>query len=187
MVNHSELQGGAGRGKQNPQLGSMRNPLISSACWKPVKDKLLIKILRRCGAYYHSADLFYQELWMQRLANLGLRVISLERLPYHPVWDVRLRGSLSAQIYLLVSKPSPPKLAESKDPLCKQLESEIHQMAKEMGLPIKKDCLTVIRTGPYFRASFVWPKGKPGLWLKQDKKPEAFSFLIRPWLRKNRN
>jgi len=124
---------------------------------------------------------------MQRLANIGLRVISIERLPYHPVWHVRLRGNLSAQIYLLVGTPSPSMLDHSKDPLSKQLESEIHQMAKDMGHAIKKDCLTVVRTGPYFQASFIWPKGKTGLWIKQNKKPEAFSYLIRPWLRKNRN
>jgi hypothetical protein len=165
----------------------MKKPLISPACWRPPKDRLLTKILRRCGAYYHSADLFYHELWKQRLANIGLRVLSIERLPYHPVWDIRLRCTLSAQMYLLVSKPTPPKLAKSKDLLSKQLESEIHNMAKDMGLAIKKDCLTVIRTGAYFQASFIWPRGKPGLWFKEDKKPEAFSFLIRPWLRKNRN
>jgi hypothetical protein len=165
----------------------MKKPLISAACWKPAKDTLLSKILRRCGAYYHSADLFYQELWKQRLANIGLRVLSVERLPYHPVWELRLCGTLAAQTYLLLSRPVPAPVASSKDPLSKQLESEIHQIAKELGPAIRKDCLSVVRSGSYFRVSFIWPLGKPGCWLKQDKKPEAFSFLIRPWLRKNRN
>jgi hypothetical protein len=70
----------------------MKRPLISPAFLKPVQDAPLIKILCQCGAYYRCADLFYRELWQQRLANIGLRVISIERLPYHPVWDIRLRG-----------------------------------------------------------------------------------------------
>ena len=148
---------------------------------------MLKKVLRRCGAYYHSADLFYQELWKQRLVNIGMRVLSVERLPYHPVWYLRLCGSLRPQTYLLVSKPVPAKLVWAEDLLSKQLESEIHDMARDMGPPIRRDCLSVLRTGNYFRVSFIWPLGQPGLWLKPEKKPEAFSFLIRPWLRKNRN
>jgi hypothetical protein len=163
----------------------MKKFLISSPYW--TMDTFLKNILHRCGAYYHSADLFYQELWKQRLVGIGFRVLSVEKLPYHHVWDIRACGGLSAQTYLLVSKPVPAKLAWSEDPLPKQLESEIHQIAKDLGLAVRKDCLNVVRTGRYFRASFIWPMGKPGRLLKQEKKTEAFSFLIRPWLRRNRN
>ncbi len=150
-------------------------------------DKLLKRILQRCGAYYHSADLFYHELWKQRLANIGFRVLSIEKFPYHHVWRIRVCGSLSAQTYLLVSKPVPKKLVWSEDRLTKQLESELQRIANDLGPPIKKDCLGVSRTGQYFRLSFIWPKGKAGCLLKKEKRPEAFSFLIRPWLRRNRN
>jgi hypothetical protein len=150
-------------------------------------DQSLDRILRRCGAYYHSADLFYHELWKQQLVSIGLRVLYIEKLPCHHVWDIRVCGSLNAQTYLLVSKPVPKKLAWSRDLLSKQLESELCRIASDLGLTIQRDGIGVVRTGRYFRASFIWPKGKPGRLLKREKKPEAFSFLIRPWLRKNRN
>jgi hypothetical protein len=165
----------------------MKRPVISTLCWEPVKDTFLQKILRRCGAYYHSADLFYQELWKQRLVHIGFRVLSVEKLPYHHLWDIRLCGSLTAQTYLLVSKPVLKRYAGTKELLLHQLRSEIQQIAKDMGPPIKTDCVGVSRSGAYFRASFIWPVGRPGLLFKKEKKAEAFSFLIRPWLRKNRN
>ena len=68
-----------------------------------------------------------------------------------------------------------------------KLLTEIQEIASELGPPIKTDCVSVARTGAYFHVSFIWPVGKPGLLLKKEKKPEAFSFLIRPWLRRNRN
>ncbi len=165
----------------------MKPPLVSPACYKPAKDRLLHKILLDSGTYYHSAEFFYQELWRQRLLNIGWRVLAVERLPYHPVWDIRLRGTLAAQVYLLLSKPVAVRVAKSKDPLCKQFECEIREIAKELGPAICRDCVSVIRTGTYFRVSFIWPRGKPGRLVHQVKKPVAFTFLIQPWLRKNRN
>jgi hypothetical protein len=73
----------------------MQKPLISSLCFQPVRENLLEKILRRCGAYYQSGDLFYQRLWHQHLSRVGFRVISVEKLPYHELWDIRLFGSLT--------------------------------------------------------------------------------------------
>ncbi len=165
----------------------MKIPLISPTCLKPVKDALLNKILRHYGAYYRPPDLFYQQLWKQRLMDIGLRVLAVERLPYHPVWYLRLRGTLAAQAYLLISKPVSARVARADDPLCKQLASEIHQIAKDLGSPIRRDCLGVLRIGTYFRVSFIWPLGNPGCLLNQAKKPEAFSFFIRRWLRRLRN
>ena len=66
-------------------------PKLKLNKFQPTFEQLK-KVLRRCGAYYHSADLFYQELWKQRLANIGFYVLSVERLPYHPVWAIRLRA-----------------------------------------------------------------------------------------------
>lgn len=149
---------------------------------------MLKRILRSCGTYYHSADLFYQELWSARLASIGFRVLSVEKLPYHPVWEVRLCGNLTAQAYLLLSRAVSAKAAASENPFSKQLESEIKLIAKELGLPLKRDCLSVTRNGKnYFRVSFVWPKGKAGRYVKQEKKQDAFSLLILAWLRKTRN
>lgn len=165
----------------------MTRPIISATCFKSKKDTFLNKILLRCGSYYHSGDLFFQELWKQHMVNIGFRVLYVEKLPYHHVWDIRLCGNLTAQTYLLVSKPVAKKHSWSPEVLVKQLRSEIQQIAKDMGPPVKTDCISVARTGAYFRASFIWPMGKPGRLLKKEKKAEAFSFLIRPWLRRNRN
>jgi hypothetical protein len=60
----------------------MKSPVISGLCFKPVKDRFLEKILRRGGAYFHSADLFYHELWRQQLIHPGFRVVWVERLAY---------------------------------------------------------------------------------------------------------
>jgi len=169
------------------RFSRMRKPAIPSACSHLVKEAMLNKILQRCGAYYHSADLFYHELWKQRLINIGFRVMLVEKFPYHHVWRIRVCGSLTAQSYLLLIKPVPPKHASADDLLERQLRSEVMAMAKEMGPAIKSDCLHVGRTGKYFLISFIWPVGKPGLLLKKEKKPSAFSFLLMSWLRRNRN
>jgi hypothetical protein len=165
----------------------MKRPVISVVCCQPVKDSLLQKVLRHCGAYYHAPDLFYQELWKQRLNQIGLRVLSVEKMPYHEVWDIRVCMKLASQTYLLLSKPMPNQNAGSQELLLKQLRSEIQHIARDLGPAVKRDCITVARTGAYFRASFIWPMGRPGRLLKKEKKAEAFSFLIRPWLRRNRN
>ena len=165
----------------------MRKPVTVPVCCQLQKDTLLIRILRRCGAYYHSAELLYQEFWKQRLVNIGLRVLLVEKEPYHEVWRIRACGNLPAQSYLLLRKPMPPKYAWSKDLLERQLRSEVQHMAKEMGPPIKSDCLHVVRTGAYLQITFIWPMGKPGMLLKKEKKVQPFSFLIRPWLKRNRN
>ncbi len=152
----------------------------------PHSGSVLDRILRRCGMYYHSGALFYQELWRQRLNNIGFRVTSVKKLPYHHVWDVRLYGNLTVQLYLL-SLPVPVKLGWPGDLLPKLLAREIQRIARDLGPPIKSDCVSVVRTGAYFRVAFIWPLGKPGSWLKQEKPAEAFSLLIRPWVRQCRN
>jgi len=126
-------------------------------------------------------------LWRDRLREIGFYVISVERLPHHPVWEIRLRGSLAAQTYLLVTKPVPKANALADDLLVPQLKAEVRQIAQGLGKPIKRDCVGVTRSGAYFRVSFLWPLGRPGMLVKQEKKTEAFSFMIRPWLRRSRN
>ena len=166
---------------------AMHKPLISSLCFQPVRENLLKKILRRCGTYYQSGDLFYQRLWHQHLSRIGFRVISVEKLPYHQLWDIRLFGSLKAQSYLLLTKPVAKRYLWAKDLLLKQLHLEVQQVAKDFGAFIRRDCIHVARKGAYLRVTFIWPLGKPGRWVKPEKKAEAFSFLIRSWLRRSRN
>lgn len=119
---------------------------------------------------------------------IGFRVLLVQKLSMHEVWEIRVCANLAAQTYLLISKPVPKKDIWSADPMRKQLQSEIHQIAKDLGLPIQRDCITVARSGgAYFTIAFIWQRGRPGMLLKKAKKPQAFSFLIRPWLRRNRN
>jgi hypothetical protein len=149
--------------------------------------KSLQTILRRCGAYYLSGDWFYHQLWYQRLSQIGFRVISVKKLPYHQLWEIRLHGTLTSQFYLLLTKPVPKPQFSARDLLLKQFQLEIQRIAKDLGEPVRRDCIQVDRKGAYFRAILIWPLGKSGRWVKPEKKAEAFSFLIRPWLRSNRN
>ena len=148
---------------------------------------LLRKVAMEAGAYYLPPDLFYQRLWRQRLQQIGFGVISVERLPHHPVWDIRLRGNLATQLHLLLSKPMASARSKEQNLLLRQIRTEIQQIAKQLGNPIRSDCLTIERKGTYVRLAFVWPLGKPGILRRKDKKPEPLSFLIKPWLRRIRN
>jgi hypothetical protein len=131
--------------------------------------------------------LFYHELWKQRLVSIGFRVLLIQKLEHHEVWDIRVCGNFTTQTYLLVTKPLSDKMIWTKDILVRQFQSEIRLIAQDLGLPIKRDCITVARKGAYLEASFIWPKGKPGLLIKKRKPTNAFSLLIRPWLRRSRN
>jgi hypothetical protein len=149
--------------------------------------KSLAAMLKNCGTYYQSGTFFYQRLWEQRLSQIGFRVISVQKQTYHQLWDIRLYGTLTAQAYLLLTRPVPKQHFTTKDLLLKQIELEIQRIARELGEPIPRDCLRVDRKGAYLRAVFIWRLGKPGRWVKPEKKAEAFSVLIQPWLRRNRN
>jgi hypothetical protein len=163
----------------------MRKPRRPCSGQLSKEDRLVKGILLRCGRYYQGAELFYQRLWKQHFNQIGFRVILVEKC--HHLWRIRLRGSLATQSYLLLSKSVPSKFWHAPDVQEKQLAAEVRRIAQEMGLPIKRDCLSVSRTGAYFQISFLWAKGRPGLLLRKEAKPNAFCFLIHPWLRLTRN
>ena len=148
---------------------------------------LVKKVVLEAGSYYQPPDLFYHRLWRARLQQIGFRVISVERLPSHPVWDIRLRGSLATQLHLLLSKSMASARSKEQNLLLRQIRAEIQQAAKQLGRTIQSDNLTVERKGTYVRLAFVWPLGGPGILRKMDKKPEPLSFLVKPWLRRIRN
>jgi hypothetical protein len=154
---------------------------------QPLKDRLLERIMRKCGTYYHSADFFYHELWRDRLRQIGFRVIYIERIPQLPCWRIRLCGSLAVQAYLLVTKPMTKARAASRDPLLAQLKAEVREIAADLGRPMKNDEIELGREGAYFTLAFIWPPGKPGMWLPKPKRISPFSLLIRPWLRRAKN
>ena len=120
--------------------------------------------------------MFYQRLWHQRLSQIGFRVISVTKLPYHELWDIRLYGTLTSESYLLLTKSVPKRYAFSKDLLVKQFESEIQEIAKDLGLAIRRDCIQVDRKGAYFRVIVIWPLGKPGRGSNRRKRLRLFRF-----------
>ena len=150
-------------------------------------DRQLKGIMLRCGRYYQSGELFFQRLWRERFRQLGFRVTRVEKHECHHLWEVRLCGTLTAQSYLLLSKPVPSKWLNAADLLERQLNAEVRRVAQELGPPIKGAEIMVTRTGACFRVIFLWSEGEPGLLLRKEKKADAFRFLIRPWLRRIRN
>lgn len=153
---------------------------------RPTQNQLA-RILLKCGRYYQSAALFYQELWRQRLRQIGFHVISVEKLNAHELWVIRIRITASAQLYLLSTRVAARKLMKAEDPFVHQLAAEVLMLAGAMGPPILKDYLTVTRTGAYCTLAFIWPRGRPGLLLRKEMITDAFSFYIKTWLREQRN
>ena len=166
----------------------MKSKFVRALKGGPAKaDRQLQRILFRCGRYFQSGELFFQRLWRDYFRQLGFRVTRVEKHDCHHLWEVRLCGTLTAQSYLLLSKPVPPKWLNAADLLERQLKAEARETAQEWGPPVRRDEITVVRTGAYFRVIFLWPEGEPGLLLRKEKKADAFQFLIRPWLRSIRN
>ena len=121
---------------------------------------------------------------------MGFRVISIERIEHHPVWHIRLRGTANARNYLLLSRPLAKRLHDVDDDtdlLVIQLTAEVRRIAAALGPPIKSDYISVVRHGTFFSVSFIWSVGSTGLLLGKQQKPDAFRFLVRPWLRTQRN
>lgn len=140
------------------------------------KDTLLNRILVRCGAYYHGAGLFYQELWRQRLVSIGFRVLLIEKLPLHEVWDIRVCGNLTTQTYLLLSKPVPKRYLGTPDVLLKQFRAEIQEIARDLGPPIKSDCITVVRRGSYWKPVSFGRKANRAYCSKEKNDPRHSRF-----------
>jgi hypothetical protein len=150
-------------------------------------DRELSRVMIQAGKYYRSSDLFYQRLWRERMRHLGFHVIFVEKAFAHHLWVLRLRGTLQAQCHLLVSKPPAKKKPTNVEPFETELGAEIQRIAMEMGPRVPAAHLETVRSGAYFTIAFIWPCGQPGKLLSQPKKPQAFSFLIRPWLRRIKN
>ena len=151
-----------------------------------MSDCDLKRVLLKCGRYYRSAALFYHELWREHLRQIGFVVIKIERLEQHDLWIIRVRLTSSSQLHLLLSS-RPARKKAGADPVEHQLKALVRAFANGLGTPIKTDYVTVTRTGHYCTIAFIWPPGEPGCLLRKERKPSAFSFLIRPWLRSNRN
>jgi hypothetical protein len=152
-----------------------------------MSEAQLKQVLRKSGRYYQSPGFFYHRLWRQHLRQLGFYVASVEKRSYADCWHIRVRITSSSQLNLLVSSAPAPKRPAGRDPLEHQLRAIVRHLASEMGHPIRNDYLQVQRTGHYCLLVFIWPPGRPGRLQREEKTPAAFSFLIRPWLKRNLN
>jgi hypothetical protein len=126
------------------------------------------------------------------LAALGFRVISIERLEEHPVWNIRFKGNLEAQTNLLLGKSykgKRPSSWGSGEVIEQRLKAEMQAILKSLGRAVKADELTVVRERAYFGAAFVWPMGKPGKWFPQPKRPHPLqvSGVVQRWISNQRN
>ena len=164
----------------------MKKPVVSPACCVLATDAFLADQLERCGAYFLSTELFYQELWMQRLCHLGFRVLSVRKEPHHHLWDIRLRAGPMEQ-HNLTSQVVSQGPARPGGSMSRALERDIDRMAREMGLPIERNCLRAFRRGSYIQVVFLWPRGTPGSLHSPRRSVSKFAALIKPWLRLVRN
>src|SRR5262249_39333754 len=97
----------------------------------------------------------------------GFRVLSVERLSTHPIWKVRLRGSLDVQARLLLGKKYPARMviyAKSSLLLELRLRAEMALILRQLQWKGKSEDIVVVRHGGYFQVHFVWAVGSIGLY-----------------------
>ena len=159
---------------------------------KKRKKQGLKQFLARYGRHVEPGKLFYHLRLQERLAALGFRVISIERLSEHPVWNVRFKGDLHAQTTLLLGrgyKGKRPASWGSGEVIEQRLKAELASILKSLGRAVKADEMTVVREGAYFGAAFVWPLGEPGIWCPPPNRPHPLqvSGVVQRWIKQQRN
>ena len=156
------------------------------------KKKNLKQFLAKYGRFVESAQFFYHHRLHERLTALGFRLISIERLDTHPVWNIRIRGNLEAQTALLLGKSykgKRPSSWGSGEVIEQRLKAEMQSILKSLGKAVKADELNVVRYGGYFQIVFVWPLGQPGTWFPPVKRPHPLqvSGIVQGWIKQQRN
>jgi hypothetical protein len=157
-----------------------------------MKKTNLKQFLAKYGRFVESGQFFYHYRLHERLTALGVRVISVERLDTHPVWNIRFKGNLDAQTKLLLGKSYSGKRPApwgSGEILEQRLKAELRSILKQLGRAVKADELNVVRYGGYFQAAFVWPLGKPGTWHPRPARPHPrqVSGVVQHWIKSQRN
>src|SRR5438093_10557404 len=63
------------------------------------------------------------------------------------------------------------------------------RILKQLGRPIRRDEIVVVRSGVYVQVAFVWRLGTPGVLRRAPKQNHPFqvSLILRRWLREQRN
>ncbi len=157
-----------------------------------MKKKNLKQFLAKYGRFVEPGQFFYHHRLHERLTGLGFRVISIERLDTHPVWNIRIRGNLEAQTNLLLGKSykgKRPAAWGSGEVIEQRLKAEMQSILKQLGRAVKADELNVVRYGGYFQIVFVWPLGQPGKWFPRPARPHPLrvSGVMQRWLKGQRN
>jgi hypothetical protein len=157
-----------------------------------MKKTNLKQFLAKYGRFVEAGRFFYQYRLHERLTALGFRVISIERLDTHPVWNIRLRGNLEAQANLLLGKcykGKRPASWGSREVIEQRLKGEMQSILKSLGQAVKADEINVVRYGGYFQVVFVWPLGQPGKWFPPPKRthPIQVSGVVQRWIKTQRN
>ncbi len=152
----------------------------------------LKQFLAKYGRHVEPGRLFYHLRLQERLTALGFRVISIEHLDTHPVWNIRIRGNLEAQTNLLLGKSykgKRPASWGSGEVIEQRLKGEMQSILKSLGKAVKADELNVVRYGGYFQIVFVWPLGQPGKWFPPPKRPHPLqlSTVMQGWIKEQRN
>ena len=153
-------------------------------------DASIRKFFARYGRYRAPAGTFYHRQLWDRLTEIGFKVLSVERVDSHPLWRIRLKGSLKVQAHLLISQPAGLfDLSKSHGLLERQLPKCLQRILKQLGQAIRKDEIVVVRSGAYVHVAFVWPLGTPGVVGRAPKEHHPFqvSLVLRRWLREQRN
>ena len=112
-----------------------------------MEDASIRKFFARFGRYRAPRGTFYHRQLRERLTEIGFKVLSIERLDSHPLWRIRLNGSLKARAHLLVSQPTGLfDLSKSHGLLEQQLTKYIQRILKQLGRQAKKDEIVVVRS-----------------------------------------
>jgi hypothetical protein len=158
-----------------------------------MKKKLGFKqFMAKYGRHVEPGRLFFHLRLRERLEALGFRVISIQRLDAHPVWELRVKGSLDAQTKLLLGKSHSGKRPASwgsLEVIEQRLKAEMHTILKSLGRAVNADELNVVRYGGYFQVVFVRPMGQPGKWYAQPQRPHPLqvSGVVQRWIKAQRN
>jgi len=78
-------------------------------------DASIRKFFAHYGRYRAPTGTFYHRQLRDRLAEIGFKVLSVERVDSHPLWRIRLKGSLKVQAGWLKIKPATTQGSDGRD------------------------------------------------------------------------
>lgn len=119
------------------------------------------------------------------VSEMGFQVTSIEKTKSHNAWEIRCKGGVAAEAFLLINAIR--KMSKKNGRIEELFSFQIRRCLKSLGKPIKKDAIVVVRSKCYFHVSFIWSKGKPGRLARNPRKADVLSVQLQPWLKAGRN